>query len=139
MGTAHSFLLSHLQRYPEQVLFDQPHPLVVVRPAGLSSSSWPSIIDTQPSGLPSRIDSVAKVSDPSRKPAPDNVPQPFHVYSMRQAIEEGFILDVLQNYTTHKLAFRLDVAFARRPDGALAVAVPGARHRRGSAASPRVD
>jgi type I restriction enzyme R subunit len=36
-----------------------------------------------------------------------NVPGPFHVYSMRQAIEEGFILDVLQNYTPYKLAFRL--------------------------------
>lgn len=45
--------------------------------------------------------------DPSRKPASDNVPRPFHVYSMRQAIEEGFILDVLQNYTTYKLAFKL--------------------------------
>ena len=37
----------------------------------------------------------------------DGLPQPFHVYSMRQAIEEGFILDVLKNYTTYKLAFRL--------------------------------
>lgn len=45
--------------------------------------------------------------DPSRKPAPDNVPKPFHVYSMRQAIEEGFILDVLQNYTPYSLAFKL--------------------------------
>ena len=36
-----------------------------------------------------------------------NLPEPFHVYSMRQAIEEGFILDVLQNYTTYSLAFRL--------------------------------
>ncbi len=45
--------------------------------------------------------------DPTRKPAKDNVPAPFHVYSMRQAIEEGFILDVLQNYTTYKVAFRL--------------------------------
>src|SRR5450759_5316851 len=45
--------------------------------------------------------------DPSRKPAPDNVPEPFHVYSMRQAIEEGFILDVLQNYTPYSLAFKL--------------------------------
>lgn len=26
----------------------------------------------------------------------------FHIYSMKQAIEEGFILDVLQNYTTYK-------------------------------------
>src|SRR5690606_15933866 len=39
--------------------------------------------------------------DPSRKPGPDNIPRPFHVYSMRQAIEEGFILDVLQNYTPY--------------------------------------
>ena len=45
--------------------------------------------------------------DPSRKPAPDNVPHPFHVYSMRQAIEEKFILDVLQNYTPYSLAFKL--------------------------------
>lgn len=37
----------------------------------------------------------------------DGLPEPFHVYSMRQAIEEGFILDVLKNYTTYKLAFRL--------------------------------
>ncbi|MFZ5521521.1 MAG: type I restriction endonuclease subunit R [Pseudomonadota bacterium] len=45
--------------------------------------------------------------DPSRPAGPDNLPAPFHVYSMRQAIEEGFILDVLQNYTSYKLAFRL--------------------------------
>jgi len=37
----------------------------------------------------------------------DNLPESFHVYSMRQAIEEGFILDVLKNYTPYKLAFRL--------------------------------
>lgn len=48
-----------------------------------------------------------------RRPKPDepvsetNLPAPFHVYSMRQAIEEGFILDVLKNYTPYKLAFRL--------------------------------
>lgn len=45
--------------------------------------------------------------DPTRKPAPDNKPAPFHVYSMRQAIEEGFILDVLRNYTSYSLAFKL--------------------------------
>lgn len=32
---------------------------------------------------------------------------PFHVYSMRQAIEEGFILDVLQNYTTYKTCYQI--------------------------------
>ena len=45
--------------------------------------------------------------DPTRKPAPDNIPAPFHVYSMRQAIEEKFILYVLQNYTPYSLAFKL--------------------------------
>ena len=32
---------------------------------------------------------------------------PYHVYSMRQAIEEGFILDVLQNYTTYKTCYQI--------------------------------
>src|SRR6185295_16019446 len=33
--------------------------------------------------------------------------EPFHLYSMRQAIEEGFILDVLESYTTYKAYWRL--------------------------------
>ncbi|MDR7304221.1 type I restriction endonuclease subunit R [Haloactinomyces albus] len=33
--------------------------------------------------------------------------EPFHIYSMRQAIDEGFILDVLRNYVTYKTYFRL--------------------------------
>ncbi|AHM02976.1 Type I restriction-modification system, restriction subunit R [Roseibacterium elongatum DSM 19469] len=45
--------------------------------------------------------------DPNAPTGKDNLPEPFHVYSMRQAIEEGFILDVLQNYTPYSLAFRL--------------------------------
>ena len=45
--------------------------------------------------------------DPGKPAGPDNLPAPFHVYSMRQAIEEGFILDVLQNYTSYGLAFKL--------------------------------
>ncbi|PWW48673.1 type I restriction enzyme R subunit [Melaminivora alkalimesophila] len=45
--------------------------------------------------------------DPAQPAGPGNLPAPFHVYSMRQAIEEGFILDVLKNYTPYKLAFKL--------------------------------
>ncbi|CAN7554241.1 type I restriction endonuclease subunit R [Neorhizobium tomejilense] len=45
--------------------------------------------------------------NPDQPPGPGNLPAAFHVYSMRQAIEEGFILDVLKNYTPYKLAFRL--------------------------------
>jgi type I restriction enzyme R subunit len=45
--------------------------------------------------------------DPTRPAGKDNLSAAFHVYAMRQAIEEGFILDVLQNYTAYKLAFKL--------------------------------
>ena len=44
---------------------------------------------------------------PELPASPENLPGAFHVYSMRQAIEEGFILDVLKNYTPYKLAFKL--------------------------------
>jgi len=32
---------------------------------------------------------------------------PYHIYSMRQAIEEGFILDVLKNYMTYKMYYKI--------------------------------
>ncbi len=56
-----------------------------------------------------------------RRPSLDEKPQPFHLYSMRQAIEEGFILNVLQNYTTYKAYYRLaksikdDPTFEEKP------------------------
>jgi type I restriction enzyme R subunit len=40
------------------------------------------------------------------EPGPNGM-SPFHLYSMRQAIEEKFILDVLKNYVTYKTYFRL--------------------------------
>ncbi|TXH15877.1 MAG: type I restriction endonuclease subunit R [Mycobacterium sp.] len=42
-----------------------------------------------------------------RRPSPDEAPAPFHVYTMKQAIEEGYILDVLTGYHSFKLAFRI--------------------------------
>jgi len=41
------------------------------------------------------------------QPGPDGKPAAFHLYSMRQAIEEHFILDVLKYYTTYKTFYRL--------------------------------
>ncbi|MEO7987523.1 MAG: type I restriction endonuclease, partial [Gemmatimonadales bacterium] len=46
----------------------------------------------------------------------DGKPEPFHLYSMRQAIEENFILDVLQNYATYKTYYRLVKAAADDPE-----------------------
>ncbi len=45
----------------------------------------------------------------------NGLPQPFHLYSMRQAIEEGFILDVLQNYMTYKAYYELEKAIEDDP------------------------
>jgi type I restriction enzyme R subunit len=42
-----------------------------------------------------------------RKPGETGMHVPFHVYSMRQAIEEGYILDVLANYITYDAKWRL--------------------------------
>ena len=41
---------------------------------------------------------------------------PFHVYSMRQAIEEGFIMDVLQNYMTYNTCFKIAKTIPDNPD-----------------------
>lgn len=53
------------------------------------------------------LELFGRVPDPELPPSQDNKPQPFHLYSMRQAIEEGFILDVLKNYVTYSTAWKL--------------------------------
>lgn len=50
----------------------------------------------------------AKTLELFGRTGPDGTPVPFHVYSMRQAIEERFILDVLRGYTTYDFAFKLE-------------------------------
>ncbi len=49
----------------------------------------------------------AKTLELFGRPDGDGMPRPFHVYSMQQAIEEGYILDVLKNYTTYDTAFQI--------------------------------
>ena len=56
---------------------------------------------------PKTLELFGRRPDPSQPASSTNLPGAFHVYSMRQAIEEEFILDVLRNYTSYKLAFRL--------------------------------
>jgi len=46
----------------------------------------------------------------------DGTFHPFHVYSMRQAIEEGFILDVLKNYMTYQTSYRIAKATPDNPE-----------------------
>jgi len=41
--------------------------------------------------------------------------KPFHLYSMKQAIEEGFILNVLANYTTYKSYYEIQKSIADNP------------------------
>ena len=49
------------------------------------------------------------------EPGPSGA-SPFHEYTMRQAIEEGFVMDVLQNYTTYKRFFGLIKQVENDPD-----------------------
>lgn len=46
---------------------------------------------------------------------PDGSFRPFHLYSMKQAIEEGFILNVLANYTTYKSYYEIQKSVADNP------------------------
>ena len=50
------------------------------------------------------------------RPGANGMPEAFHLYSMRQAIEEGFILDVVKNYTTYATYYRLVKAVEDDPD-----------------------
>lgn len=42
--------------------------------------------------------------------------KPFHIYSMKQAIEEKFILDVLKNYTTYRTCYKIAKAIEENPE-----------------------
>ena len=53
------------------------------------------------------LELFGRLPKPDEQPSKTNKPEAYHVYSMRQAIEEGFILDVLKNYTNYKVAYNL--------------------------------
>lgn len=53
------------------------------------------------------LELFGRLPKPDEIPSKTNKPVAYHVYSMRQAIEEGFILDVLKNYTSYKVAYNL--------------------------------
>ena len=46
----------------------------------------------------------------------EGIYRPFHIYSMRQAIEEHFILDVLQNYMTYKMYYKIAKIIEDNPE-----------------------
>ena len=60
---------------------------------------------------PKTMELFGRLPNPDAVPSQKNIPKPFHIYTMRQAIEEGFILDVLKNYTNYKTAYRLSLKF----------------------------
>jgi type I restriction enzyme R subunit len=53
------------------------------------------------------LELFGRLPHPELPPSRTNLPVAFHEYTMRQAIEEGFIMDVLKNYTTYKVAYHL--------------------------------
>lgn len=55
----------------------------------------------------STISLFGRLKDPSKPESKENPKHSFHLYTQRQAIEEGFILDVLRNYVPYETAYRL--------------------------------
>ncbi len=65
---------------------------------------------------PKTIELFGRLPNPELPASKDNLPAAYHVYSMRQAIEEGFILDVLKNYTNYKVVYQLKQKLASDDD-----------------------
>lgn len=63
---------------------------------------------------PKTIELFGRLPNPELPSSKDNLPAAYHVYSMRQAIEEGFILDVLKNYTNYKVVYQLSQKLAAK-------------------------
>ena len=61
------------------------------------------------------LELFGRLPDPSQPRSKQNKSKAFHVYSMRQAIEENYILDVLKNFTSYKVAYNLAQKVAK-PD-----------------------
>jgi len=81
--------------------------LLAARMAGRVHLPGISFVAFTATPKPKTMEIFGRLPDPTKPAGKGNTPEPFHVYSMRQAIEEGFILDVLQNFTSYKLAFKL--------------------------------
>lgn len=56
---------------------------------------------------PKTMEIFGRLKFPDQSKSKENTPIPFHLYSMQQAIEEEFILDVLKNYVTYDVAYRI--------------------------------
>ena len=65
---------------------------------------------------PKTIELFGRLPNPELPASKDNLPAAYHVYSMRQAIEEGFILDVLKKYTNYKVMYQLTQKLAAADD-----------------------
>jgi type I restriction enzyme R subunit len=70
--------------------------------------------ETASRALPPNVSFLAFTATPKSKTLElfgrkdiNGIPRPFHQYTMKQAIQEGFILDVLQNFTPYKVAYKL--------------------------------
>jgi len=79
-----------------------------------SSRSWPgnaSYIAFTATPKHSTLSLFSRPRNAAQPVSQENPPAPFHLYTMQQHIEEGFILDVLKNYTSYNVAFKIGSEF----------------------------
>lgn len=81
--------------------------ILLAQMAGRSAESGITYVAFTATPKAKTLELFGRRPNPALPAGDGNLPVAFHIYSMRQAIEEGFILDVLQNYTPYKTAFKL--------------------------------
>lgn len=81
--------------------------ILLAQMAGRSAESGTTYVAFTATPKAKTLELFGRRPNPALPAGDGNLPVAFHIYSMRQAIEEGFILDVLQNYTPYKTAFKL--------------------------------
>ena len=81
--------------------------------AQTNSITWIAFT-AKPKDKTRRSSAFRPIRPDARHPAAVNLPAAFHVHSMRHATEEGFMLDVLANYTSYSMRSRSPTRPARR-------------------------
>lgn len=96
----------------------QKFPFIVDGIADLSDKRFAVVIDeahSSQSGTAAGKMNQAMGMGENDEEEEDGTFKPFHLYSMKQAIEEGFILDVLANYTTYKSYYEIEKSIQDNP------------------------
>jgi len=105
-GSAHDNMNRAMGKEEDEVLDSQETILEIMRTRKMKGNA--SYLAFTATPKPNTLEKFGIKQD-------DGTYKPFHLYSMKQAIEEGFILDVLSNYTTYKSYYEIEKSIEENP------------------------